>query len=158
MSNELRTTILQALADRINAKWGPSGTVSRTFRLVRCGRWMPAQGSNPAATVTDDGQRMAELYRGRSGGAADLQAILNVAVVLELPAQWDRNEGTATWTDFVQNLIGDLTCWTANELGLIECRYADDAPWQAVLQSGQTVDVWIVHFEVEYVMAAIAAT
>lgn len=157
MSTEIRSILLEKLAERIEAEFGPVGRYAALLRAVKAGRWNPGELSAPCATVTDDGQRLSELYRGDAAGAADLQRVLNVAVVLELPERWDQDGGAATWTDMIENLIGDLTKWREDGLGLIEVRYADDSPWTAVLQSGQSVQVWIVNFEVEYVTACAAA-
>lgn len=158
-TNEIRTEILKAIAARIETLWGPAGTVSKKLRAVKNGRWQPKAQPAPCATVTDDGQRASETWRGddgadsRAAGSATQQMTLAVCVLLELPAQWDRDDGGAGWTDFIERLRADLTNWRDASLGVIECRYSDDSPWQAVLQSGGSLDVWTINFDVEYVTA-----
>ena len=146
MSSECRTKILDAVAARVEARYGAeTGTIGQWFRKVVRGPWQPGNKMRPACTVTDFGQRRGE----KVNSDVTKSRILAFHLVLDLQENWDREEKNQDWSDRVQKIIAGIQNHKAAG-GMKRLDYVQDDPFEVVLTNGASEQIWIVEFEAEY--------
>lgn len=139
-----RTRIVQAIANRMEERFGPDGQVGNYFRKVRRGQWRPGSATRPMCTIVDDGKRT-EIQEDTAG--SDLA--LDIKLILDLNENWDREEAFEDWSDRVEQIVTALANWLPiNAVRTI--RYVGDDPFEVVFQGGKSEQIWIVEFEVNY--------
>jgi hypothetical protein len=144
---------MEALAADFRRELGV-GKAGRLLRAFRLGGWMPDALSAPAATLAYAGTRRdAAQGLGENGGSA-VQSTMAASLILDLPAQWDRDGAGGEFLSLVEDvetlLAGFAQRAAARELGVIEARLIADEPLTAVLESGESKQVWILDLEIEY--------
>lgn len=140
-----RALILSDVTDRIAAKFGPQ-TRNSWFRWVRRGPWTPGGQNLPGLTVVDDGQEKAI----PKGDAEDSkQYILRYQLVIDLAADWGRQDETQDWSDRVEDIWKHLQNWLPAR-GLIRHDYVRDDPVDVYVGQAKVGSVWIVELEAEY--------
>lgn len=144
-----RTRIVQGLAKHLSELYGPGGSRQAVLRKkVRHGGWAPGRKPRPQLTVVDDGQQRA----GFSDAEQCKEMLLDVRLVLDLEDNWDREETYKQWTDFVADLIEQVSNVMVPGTGMTRAHYRDDDPIDVVLQSGDSEQIWTIGFDVRYVM------
>ncbi len=144
MSEKQRAQILDAIRQRIEECFGPSGTEHKYFRVVRRGKYMPDRDPKRNCTVVDGGQQVDAHY----DGEADLN--LNVDLLIESEADFTRAEADADESELVEALQDELENWKPTGLGVTLISYVEDAPWKMPTGSGGSVEVRAVSFDVSY--------
>lgn len=141
-----RVQILAAVVARIEALFGPQGTVAAVFRGVRGGPWNPGTQPMPCCTVVDAGQS-----GGDQAGDADMSKgrVLKLQLILECGAQFDRADRVLEWADVVALLDEQLTNFNPRQ-AVHRFEFQADEPMEIALASGASAAVWTIDFECEY--------
>lgn len=143
----LRTKILNAAAGAIATQYGPSG-LEKKFRTMRKGPWKPDLTA-PACTTTDTGRRRGDPTPDGTNNSTQIQ-MLNIT--LDLPANWDKDDGGAAWAIVVEGievLLARLP-YASNDMGLISVEVVLDAPLEVILEAGKSKHIWSLDVEVRH--------
>lgn len=145
--SQMRSAILKRIEERLNKRFGPSGTVGKWLREVRRGPVRPAAGKFCLATVSDGGQRKPDGEDGNEDESG-VQLLLAVTVTLQLAAAWDRVSEQEDWSERVERIRMELEAWAIGGCGVIALQYVDDDPADVLFASGASEAAWVLSFEV----------
>lgn len=149
LASSVRTKIRDAVAARIMALYGATaGTLARLFRDSVSGAWVPQNAPVERASVLDNGQKRA----GYEDTETEKSFELNLEIVLDLPANWAKPDQYNRWVDLVDSMITQLQNWLPAVPGMMRCEYEDDDAVNVTLAAGKTVQVWVLHFRLTYMV------
>ena len=141
-----RTLIKQNLGKEINRLFGRSaGTLGQWFRSVRVGPWQPASKVRPACTVVDNGAKKG----GQDDSGTTKGRVLAVHLVLDIESEGDKEKTVADWSDRVALIDQSLQNFKPAG-GLRRFDYISDDPYEVILTSGSSQQIWMMEFEAEY--------
>jgi len=144
-----RAELFEAIGAMLERELGPQSE-GKTFRTVRVGQWIPSGPPAPALTVIDAGSKDSERWPGGDGQIQTQEGgtrTLSGEIWLDLPGNWDAGYGA--WQDVVEEIICMLALFRPAGLGVVTSGYTSDDPMTAVLDSGESREVWIISFDVE---------
>lgn len=154
----LRTQILDSLGARFRRELGV-GKTGRPLRELRVGPWYPDSMPAPSLTLSDAGKRRADEFDGEDGGTL-VSSILSAGVVLDLPANWAREGEADAWARVVEDIESLSVAWAgsaaARGMGVTAVRIQGDEPVKAILENGESRQLWTMDIEIEFA-AMIAA-
>lgn len=146
---QLRTSILKAIRDRVNAYYGPTGSALHMLREVRRGQIRPAD-ARPTATVVDGGERKGDVD---DDDESESRA-LTVQLALHIADAWERQAESEEWTDNVELLKALLVNWLPAGLGGLKMKFVSDDPFDCIFLSGAQEALWQIEFEATYFVEA----
>lgn len=143
---EIRTSILDQTRARVEAHFGiTGGTIEKLFRQVWRRPWTPGNTVRPAATISDGGQR-----KEADSDTTCRDLVLRPVITIDLAENWERQAPLDDWTDRVQKIIKDLVNWCPPGCGVQRFEYADDDPFDVLMQKVKSESIWVIQFEVTY--------
>ena len=140
---QLRTLTLDQITTRVKERFGP-GKDREFFREVERRQWFPGSQVRPKAWIVDDGQSRVTNAADKDGGEEFQQ---KYKIILDLRDNWEREQPFIDWTDRVQEIVLHLLNWLPTT-GVIDHKYEDDEPFDAILASGAVQSIWIISFVV----------
>jgi len=154
----IRVQILDALTAKLRRDLGV-GKSGRLLREIRRAPWQPDALAAPSITVSDAGSRRVEENDGENQDTI-LRKNLTAVIVLDLPAQWDRDGGADAYAGIVEDIESIVVTFAAyppaRALGVIAGRVVQDEPVQAILASGESRQIWTIDIEIEHAARAAA--